>query len=134
GQDEACALALIAAGADVDAASFLGETALILAAGRGLVRVVEALIVAGASLDGRNASGYTAFEAALQHGYTTVARALLAAGADPRTEPGVGLFSLGDRSPLMEACCYSDAVLVRLLLERGADVHERSRNGSTPLH
>src|SRR5207249_1154315 len=70
----------------------------------------------------------------LQHGSTTVARALLAAGADPRTEPGVGLLSLGDRSPLMEACCYSDAVLVRLLLERGADVHERSRNGSTPLH
>jgi ankyrin repeat protein len=34
----------------------------------------------------------------------------------------------------MEACCYSDPALVRLLLERGADVHERSRNGSTPLH
>jgi ankyrin repeat protein len=134
GDDEACALALIAAGADVDAASFRGETALILAAGRGLVGVALALIAAGAGLDGRDAEGYTAFEAALARGHTAAARALIAAGADPRTEPGVGLSSLVHRSALMEACCDADPELVRLLLRAGEGLHDRSDDGSTPLH
>ena len=91
--------ALIAAGADVNAADELGRPALLVAAGEsGNPAVVRALLAAGARVNAKGKDGDTALTAAVReylhgkdeliknalHRNTEVVRALLDAGADPR--------------------------------------------------
>lgn len=91
--------ALIAAGADVNAADELGRPALLVAAGEsGNPAVVRALLAAGARVNAKSKDGDTALTAAVReylpgedefiknalHRNLEVVRALLDAGADPR--------------------------------------------------
>lgn len=64
----------------------LGQTALIVAAGRGHWEVVEALLGAGANVGHRAVDNTTALHAAASAGCLRCVRALLAAGADPQLQ------------------------------------------------
>lgn len=81
GGGTAKALELIEAGADVNAATPGGTTALILAAETGHAEVVEALIAKGAGLNARNKTGMTALGLALDNGHDEIVRMLRDAGA-----------------------------------------------------
>lgn len=107
--------ALIAAGADVNAADELGRPALLVAAGEsGNPAVVRALLAAGARVNAKGKDGDTALTAAVReylpgedeliknalHRNTEVVRALLDAGADPRVsgKDGSNALKLADKS------------------------------------
>jgi ankyrin repeat protein len=107
--------ALIAAGADVNAADELGRPALLVAAGEsGNPAVVRALLAAGARVNAKSKDGDTALTAAVReylpgedefiknalHRNPKVVRALLDAGADPRVsgKDGSNALKLADKS------------------------------------
>jgi ankyrin repeat protein len=120
--------ALCAAGADPVAVTNSGQTALMLAAGRGDQAAVSALIKAGAEVNASSDSGLTALHYAIQS--TASARmvtvqALLDAGAEADEETDDGL------TPLMGAAGAADPELVELLLEHGANVHARTSSGNS---
>ncbi len=72
---------LLAMGADVNAASDGGETALMRAASKGRLEAVRLLLDAGANLEARSENGFTALVVAAFFGHAEVVRALLARGA-----------------------------------------------------
>lgn len=78
---DAIALALIEAGAALDAQNSDGNTALIRSACEGRAHLTRALIEAGAALDIQNVSGYSALILARRRGNHDVAALLDAAGA-----------------------------------------------------
>ncbi|HEX5709123.1 MAG TPA: ankyrin repeat domain-containing protein, partial [Pyrinomonadaceae bacterium] len=82
--DEREVEALLDAGADVDAATPGGETALMRAAARGHASVVRALVVSGADVDAARADGWTALMLASFFGHAEAAHTLVAGGADVR--------------------------------------------------
>ncbi len=77
--------ALLAAGADVNAADYSGTTALIGAAAYGHLQIVQQLISAGADTDRATDRGETALGEAVRGKYAAIAQALLEAGANPDT-------------------------------------------------
>ncbi len=81
GGDRESALALIAAGADVNAQQRHGWTALHGAAEMGDREVVEALLAAGADASSATREGKTAADLAREHGYEELAAALEASPA-----------------------------------------------------
>jgi ankyrin repeat protein len=97
--------ALLAAGADVDAADARGFTALFHAChngdeDRGYPDVVQTLLAAGADKEARIGYGVRPLMYAAGHGEAAVVQALLAAGADPlaRNEGGrTALMMVKDR-------------------------------------
>lgn len=82
------ALALIAAGAEVDAIDDLGRTALAYATNVGMPGVVYALLEAGADLNQADADGWTPLMNAITRGNVDLVRELLRRGASP-TAPAV---------------------------------------------
>src|SRR5262245_3231152 len=64
---------------------------------------------------------------ALLHDDLAGAKRLLEGGADPNQGRFVGF------SPLLVAIVRQDVVLVRLMIEKGADIQFRDRSGSTAL-
>ncbi|XP_042232799.1 serine-rich adhesin for platelets-like [Homarus americanus] len=74
--------ALLAAGADADARSDLGNSALHVAARSGYSEVAIQLVNSGAFVDAINRSGVTPLQMALAHGHLEVARTLLRLNAD----------------------------------------------------
>ena len=69
-------------GADINAKSELGFTALILAAFNGHTDIVQQLIAAGAHINAKNNDGNTALIEAAASGRTAIVQQLIAAGAD----------------------------------------------------
>ncbi len=121
--------ALLAAGADVDAAQADGATALHWAAHWDARAALETLLRAGADVDAANDHGVTPLFLAAENGSAPVAERLLAAGADASaTLPADG------ETVLMRAAHTGSAAIVRMLLDRGADPHARTaRSGQTAL-
>jgi ankyrin repeat protein/ubiquitin-protein ligase len=113
---EGIASALIAAGARVNDADHLGQTALYHAANLGSVPFVHLLLAAGADLSIANASGWAPIHVASALGRTNALRLLLGAGAtlsspDPDT-----------RTPIVLAIKSSHVDTVKALLDEGATI------------
>jgi ankyrin repeat protein len=83
---------LLAEGADLNARSPGGETALMLAAARGRVEVIDLLLERGADVNAATDAGNTALMLAAARGQVDAVRALLAHGAraDHRNKFGLG--------------------------------------------
>jgi ankyrin repeat protein len=100
---------LLQAGADASIVNNEGNTALSLAAERGMPVLIPALIKAGADINARGRDG-TALGLAAEKGQANVVKALLEANADP---------NLGDKNnttPLMKAAQRDHVDVIALLL------------------
>ena len=127
---------LLERGADANARSGLGNTALMLAARPwNSHRAVKLLLSHGANARATNEFGATALMAAAAGGDETSVRLLMEHGADPNARPGTGHSDFilgGGRSALMWAAYRGDVVILKLLLDAGADVNAEASLG-TPL-
>ena len=114
---EQCALALIKAGANVNAAEEDGWTALMHACDGGHEQCARALIEAGANIEATDEHDWTALMFACEDGHDLCARTLLENGAaiDAVTRDGATSLMLASQNG-NEAC-------VNLLIELGAAVN-----------
>ena len=117
--------ALLAAGADVDAANNNGDTPLILASLNGHGHVVDALLRAGAKVSAVDQFGSCALFYASRQGHCGLVDALLAAGAD---------VNHSRVTALLIAARFGHASAVAKLLAAGADVAAVDDDGNTALH
>ena len=114
---------LLGAGADVDAASVDGATALHWAAHRDLPALVRLLVDSGADVRATNRYGVQPIALAATNGSAVVLRQLLDAGADPNASMP------GGETALMTAARAGPPEAVRALLRAGADPNAREDFG-----
>ena len=119
---------LIRAGAAVEPRAERGDTALGLAAAQSQVDTVLALLSAGADPDAPGRDGLPPLHRAAMAGATGAALALLSNGADVNLTDGAS-----GNTALMLAANRGFVDLVRLLLDQGADVGIRAKDGWTAL-
>ena len=130
----AAAIALIEAGADVNASDgpSIDHTPYLLAGARGYLEILVPMLAHGAGLASTNGYGGTALIPACERGFVEVARVLIEAGTDLDHVNRLGW------TALLEAVILSEGgpphqEIVRLLLEAGADPGLADRDGVTPL-
>ncbi len=151
--ERAAALRAVEEGADVDARGPDGATALLWAAHRGDLELVEALLERRANPDAANDYGVTPLAAAAVEGDAEIIGALLEAGADVEAANAEGQTALmvvartgrvaaakrllehgarvnaregfGGQTALMWAAAQKHPEIIRLLLENGAEVDAR---------
>jgi len=110
---------------DVDISNKFGETPLMIASIDGNFPVVKALVQGNkAKLDH---IGWTPLHYASSRGHLEIAQYLLANGAI------VDSLSPGNTTPLMMAVQSGNEQLVKLLLDKGADIQLRNGNGLTAI-
>ena len=123
--------ALIDAGADVNAADNVGDTALMRAAQRGDAEMVKVLLAAGAAPNAQDKRGWTALMGACVSRNTpdtSIAKMLIDAGTqlELKNEHGFTALSYAAQS--------NKLAHVELLLAAGADVNSRDIMGRNVLH
>ena len=97
------------------------------------------LLAAGGDPNDRNPVGMSALIAACQFGRIEPAQLLLDAGANVNHQSGrrplskAGLQELGELTALLVAAPAGNAKLVKMLLDRGADIKAKDMRGMTPL-
>ena len=102
---------ILKAGADINASTDIGSTALILAARSGSEAAVRALLEAGARADAKNEHQSTPIHRAAQGGNLAVVKVLMAAGANPLAKKMNGI------TPLDLALAHDYLAVVLQLLE-----------------
>ncbi len=118
---------LIASGADVNAKTDRGTTALHAAAQNGDEKTFDRLLAAGAKLDEANDAGQTPLQLAVRFGHPSLVRKLLANGANPNRADAVG------RTPLHYGAGLGLLESVELLLDKEAALDPVDAEGFTPL-
>jgi uncharacterized protein len=123
---------LAEAGADLNWQNEADETALILAAEKGLEQVVELLIAAGADVNIIDNEGRTAYSYAAEYGHKRIKSLLVAARA--KTDVGGDDFvrEFGENA-FMLAAGQGRTDIVEALLARGVSVNFRNRAGVTAI-
>jgi ankyrin repeat protein len=125
--DRSAVRALIAKGADINAAEPDGTTALHWASYRDDVESADAMLRAGARVNSANDLGATPLWIASLNGSAAMVRRLLEAGANPNAA------LLRGETPVMVASRSGSAAVVEQLLAKGADVNARAARGQTAL-
>ena len=122
--------ALVASGANVNARSPMGFSALSGAAGKGHTEVVKFLLENGVNVNEKLRFGTNALDQASFWGHVSTVELLLAKGADVniRKDESNGY------TPLLSAVDNGHISIAKILLERGAQVNARDSRGSTALH
>ncbi|XP_067663402.1 uncharacterized protein [Haliotis asinina] len=119
---------ILGKGAEVNATTELGETALHLAVCKNEVEVVKHLLEHGADVNAKTKLGKTPIHDAVYYKKTDAAKLLLEKGAD------VNIPADDERPLLQVAVANTDTEMVKMLIEKGADVNGKGRDGWTPLH
>ncbi len=112
---------LIANGADVNAKSLDGLTALMYAAGEGNTGIVNLLLSSGAMINTVDNTGQTPLIKAAGDGHDIVVTALISRGADIHTRDGAG------HTAVMKAMINGHTEMARLLQGKGARLTEDDR-------
>jgi ankyrin repeat protein len=130
---EEVALALIKAGADVNALDITQETALHCAARVGLVSVCKALLKRGAKIDALSFYGEAPLHLAASCDHPDVCELLIAQGAD--VNHAATSRHGENKTPLHRAMNFpTDSIAaIRVLLDHGANIHLKNKDGDTPL-
>ncbi|MGH9628843.1 MAG: ankyrin repeat domain-containing protein, partial [Bryobacteraceae bacterium] len=130
---------LLSKGAEVNTKNASTGGAVFAAANAGDEAILRVLLQAGGDPNERDRFGRTPLMAACQLGKAEPARVLLDSGANVNDQSGrrplakVGLQELGELTPVLIAAATGNPQLVKLLLDRGADVHAKDMRGMTPL-
>lgn len=152
---------LINHGANVNATTENGKTALIVAAENSNKEMLELLIKHGANINAADESGYTALMVAAKHNEKEITKFLVERGADVNAKTKRGLTALilasddrhkldlvefllthgadvnaamdDGRTSLMIAASRSNKEMLELLIEHDADINARTKLGETPL-
>ncbi len=103
-----------------------GDSLLLLAAYHGHGEVARLLLEAGADTELANDRGQTALGAAAFRGDEPMVRQLLEAGARVDSPPG-------GRTAFMIAAMFNRVPIMKLLRDRGADLHARDATGLDAL-
>jgi uncharacterized protein len=106
-----------------------GRTALISAAARGDLEVVNLLIARGADVNVKDKQGYTALSHAIEARYDEVALVLL---NQPKLDPNAR--GLNGVTVLSSYSWRGHKDAVQRLLDLGADVNAQDNDGDAPLH
>ena len=153
---------LLEAGAGIEFRDGHGNYLLHIAASCDSEAIVQLLLEAGAEVDSKNLKDQTPLQIAAQNGHETIIITLLQAGADVNSEDMFGRTSLYPasyycRSEIVEILLESGAknkinsnsewgtalhaaarndceILIQSLLEAGAKIEPRDKEGKTPLH
>jgi ankyrin repeat protein len=118
---------LLEKGAEPDAKTLTGNTALMTAAGRANLEAMRLLIAKGADVNAKSAAGATALMAAASTGNAAAVRLLIEKGADVNVE------TKKNQTALADAATTGDQETIALLLEHGAKVDVRDDRGYTAL-
>ena len=110
---------------DVDLSNKSGETPLMIASIEGNLPLVKTLVLKHKAL--LDHISWTPLHYACARGHLDVAQFLIANGAT------VDSLSLGNTTPLMMAVQSGNELLVKLLLDKGADLQIRNSNGLTAI-
>ncbi|KAK1255692.1 hypothetical protein MKX07_007951 [Trichoderma sp. CBMAI-0711] len=129
GSSKVARLVLSLPGVDPMAEDRRGWTPITLAASYGHTKVIQALVDFGADFRAPTRSGWSPINVACSRGKIEVAKLLL-------DVYGVSMESDEDNrwSPLRSASVFGHANMVCYLIQRGADISERSETGWTCLH
>lgn len=136
-ENAAMVVALLDAGADLHARDNGGHTPFLLAASRGLHRVLGPLVNAGADVNEPSDYGSTGLHLALLSKHAMAVKTLIELGADANAQDAKG------DAPLHSALWFGpihgpgnaiDDELVAMLLAAGASVDAKNDDGETPLH
>ncbi len=122
------ALALIKAGADVEAQTKYGNTPLHSAAWHGQTETALELIKAGAEIEAQNNSGEIPLHDAARYGQTETALALIKAGAEIEARDKNG------NTPQHYAAWNGETETALALIKAGAKIDAQNKYGTTPLH
>ncbi|KAJ5177595.1 uncharacterized protein N7500_000294 [Penicillium coprophilum] len=114
-------------GADVNAQTLQGLTALMYAVSLNHEGIVRLLIEYGAEINERTLKGESALSIAAGRGYDRLVRTLIASGANINAGTGNG------RTALSQAATYGQDRIVELLLECGANINAVNITGETAL-
>ncbi len=117
----------LARGAQVDAPSSEGWTALHLAAFMGHAPIVSLLIDSGANVHQRDDRGHSPLHNAAQRGHMDAAQILVDHGAL------VDFFNNTHNTPLHQAAFNNQLYMVKFLLDHGANPNLKNNDGRTPL-
>lgn len=121
--------AFIIHGVDVLAPDETGWPAILIAAKYGSINALRILIEAGGDVNAHNAAGFTALHLAAKYGELGVAELLLNNGAQIDCPAGKSR-----QTPLLSATRSDHLELVKLLLERGADINACDAYNQTALY
>jgi ankyrin repeat protein len=126
----------VKAGVDLDAVNEKGQTALMLAAEKGSVRMLQTLAKLNApSLNHADKNGNTALMTACRQGQEHIVQALVESGADVNyTVPSNDSAASALQAALDTADFKEEQMrVIQYLLQKGADVKGRNKAGQFPL-
>eukprot|EP01122_Echinamoeba_exundans_P013977 TRINITY_DN6229_c0_g1_i1.p1 TRINITY_DN6229_c0_g1~~TRINITY_DN6229_c0_g1_i1.p1 ORF type:complete len:781 (-),score=153.69 TRINITY_DN6229_c0_g1_i1:97-2439(-) len=158
-----CALALLDAGANIEAPDQNGWTALHIAASKGNDAIVDLLLSKGASINATTIANQTPLLMAACNGHIAVVRRLISANADTKIRVAsshesaliyavqnghntiakelitydaelLTLATVSGATPLHVAVQVDRKDMVELLLDAGANVNAKKGDGDSPLH
>ncbi len=118
---------LLSKGAEINAASKSGETALHAATARGFKSVVELLLAHHADVNARDKHKYTPLHRAASAAKREMVQLLIDHGAD------VNASGEGGYTPLHAAARQGNSDIIQLLIDHKADVNAADQKGLTPL-
>ncbi len=125
GNIEICKI-LLDNGADANIQPKVGANALIVAAQYHHNEIVELLILNKAKFNLKDDLDYNALCYAVAYGYYDIAETLLFYGASHKMK-------CNNSDPMMIAAYYGDTLMIKILLNYGADVNSKDDEGFTPL-
>lgn len=126
--DQSLISLVLSLGADVDARTDRGTTALIFAVNQKHKDVVKMLVAVGADLNIKDEYKKTALMMAAKFGYKKIVKILLKSQVDINIQDDTGY------TALMLASKHGKKEIVKVLLEYGADKDIKNRDGKTALN
>lgn len=121
-------------GGDITVRNNTGATLLHLAAENGHEGVVKLLLEKGADITAQNRSGATPLHVAAEKGFDGMFRLLQLVWRGSSFDKAIETLDRAGYSPLHSAAANNCQVIIRILLEEGANIAMKNVRGRTPLH